>query len=131
MNTNFKVIGLTRLRIESGSTAPKADALTTRPSELCYVFTGIKKLSQETFVTNEIIFRAPKLSHYFPSRQDWIEKHKSLEDRYDCLIKSRSLGFEGPSDEGVDSHSDEEQCCDVSEEPCLSILIRVSFHVRV
>ena len=34
MNTNFKVIGLTRLGIKSKSTAPEADALTTRPSEL-------------------------------------------------------------------------------------------------
>ena len=34
MNTNFKVIGLTLLGIESKSTAPEADALTTQPSEL-------------------------------------------------------------------------------------------------
>ena len=34
MNVNFKVIGLTRLAIKSKSTAPEADALTTRPSEL-------------------------------------------------------------------------------------------------
>ena len=34
MNTNFKVIGLTRLGIKPESTAPEADALTTRPFEL-------------------------------------------------------------------------------------------------
>ena len=34
MNTNFKIIGLTRLGIKPESTAPEADALTTRPSEL-------------------------------------------------------------------------------------------------
>ena len=34
MNTNYKVIGLTRLGIEPKSTAPEADALTARPSEL-------------------------------------------------------------------------------------------------
>ena len=34
MNTNFKVIGLTRLGIKLKATAPKADALTPRPSEL-------------------------------------------------------------------------------------------------
>ena len=34
MNTNFKVIGLIRLGIKPKSTAPEADALTTRPSEL-------------------------------------------------------------------------------------------------
>ena len=34
MNTSFKVIGLTRIRIKPKSTAPKADARTTRPSEL-------------------------------------------------------------------------------------------------
>ena len=33
MNTNFKVIGLTRLEIKPEPTAPEADALTTRPSE--------------------------------------------------------------------------------------------------
>ena len=33
MNTNFKVIGSTRLGIKPKSTAPGADALTTRPSE--------------------------------------------------------------------------------------------------
>ena len=38
MNTNFKVIGLTRLEIKSKSTAPEADALTTRPSELLYCY---------------------------------------------------------------------------------------------
>ena len=37
MNTNFKVIGLTRLGIKPKSTAPtEADALTTRPSELYF-----------------------------------------------------------------------------------------------
>ena len=35
MNTNLKVIGLTRLGINSEFTAPQADALTTRPSEQC------------------------------------------------------------------------------------------------
>ena len=34
MNTDFKVIGLTRLGIKSESTAPKADSLTTQPSDL-------------------------------------------------------------------------------------------------
>ena len=34
MNTNFKVIGLTRLGIKSKSTAPEADTLTTRQFEL-------------------------------------------------------------------------------------------------
>ena len=34
MNTNFKVIGLTRLGIKPKSTAPEADALTTGPYEL-------------------------------------------------------------------------------------------------
>ena len=34
VNTNFKVIGLTRLGIKPKSTAPGADAHTTRPSEL-------------------------------------------------------------------------------------------------
>ena len=34
MNTKFKVIGLIRLEIKPKSTAPKADARTTRPPEL-------------------------------------------------------------------------------------------------
>ena len=34
VNTNFKVIGLTRLGIKPQSTASETDALTTRPSEL-------------------------------------------------------------------------------------------------
>ena len=34
VNTNFKIIGLTRLGIIPEYTAPEADALTTRPSEL-------------------------------------------------------------------------------------------------
>ena len=34
MNTNFEVIGLTRLGIKSKSTPLEADAFTTRPSEL-------------------------------------------------------------------------------------------------
>ena len=36
VNTNFKVIGLTRVAITPDSTAPEAGALTTRPSELQY-----------------------------------------------------------------------------------------------
>ena len=34
MNTNFKVIGLTRLGIKPESRAPEVDGLTIRPSEL-------------------------------------------------------------------------------------------------
>ena len=34
MNTNFNVIGLTRLKIKPEFRAQEADALTTRPSEL-------------------------------------------------------------------------------------------------
>ena len=36
VNTNFKVTGLTRLGIKPKSTAPEADALSTRPFELYY-----------------------------------------------------------------------------------------------
>ena len=34
MNTNVKVIGLTRLGVKPESTAPEVDVVTTRPSEL-------------------------------------------------------------------------------------------------
>ena len=37
MKINFKVIGLTRLGIKPESTAPEADAVTTRSSELATV----------------------------------------------------------------------------------------------
>ena len=38
VNNNFKVIGLTRLRIKFESTASKAEDLSTRPSELLKTF---------------------------------------------------------------------------------------------
>ena len=41
MNTNFEVIGLTRLGIEAKSTVPEVDALTTRLSALLpYIVLG-------------------------------------------------------------------------------------------
>ena len=43
MNINFKVIGLTRLGIKPESTAPEADALTTRPSELYFLISTVSK----------------------------------------------------------------------------------------
>ena len=42
MNTNFKVISLTRLGIKPESVAPEADAFTTRPSELRFHLDVIK-----------------------------------------------------------------------------------------
>ena len=61
MNTNFEVIGLTRLGMKPKSTAPDADALTTQPSELlsgthafnCFV----KKLLWATFYGNLLLFK--------------------------------------------------------------------------
>ena len=47
MNTNFKVIGLTRLGIKPGSAVLEADALTTRPSELLvFIMSSNDKLFQ-------------------------------------------------------------------------------------
>ena len=43
MNTNFQVFGLTQLEIKPASTAPKADALTTRPFELSNIYPLIMK----------------------------------------------------------------------------------------
>ena len=43
MNTNYKVVGLTRLAIKPESTAQEADALTTRPSELLMFFVATLK----------------------------------------------------------------------------------------
>ena len=46
MNTNFKVIGLTRLGIKPKSTAPKANALITRPSAITEISSKtVKKVS--------------------------------------------------------------------------------------
>ena len=45
MNTNLKVIGLTRLGIKPESAAQEADALTTRPSKL-FFFKNASKLNQ-------------------------------------------------------------------------------------
>ena len=48
MNTNFKVIGLTRLKIKPASTAPEADALCTRTFELLNVYPLIMRNRQST-----------------------------------------------------------------------------------
>ena len=61
VNSNFKVIGLTRLGIKTQSTALEADALTTRPSELfigtCYNFTiNIVQWRYET-TANRLVIR--------------------------------------------------------------------------
>ena len=48
VNTNFKVIGLTRLGIKPESTGPEADAFTTRPSEL--LCTGYYHIADELAV---------------------------------------------------------------------------------
>ena len=44
MNTNFKVIGLTRLGIKPKATAPEADTLITRPSALLNTIFVKKKM---------------------------------------------------------------------------------------
>ena len=57
MYTNFKVIGLTRLAIKLKSTAPEADALITRPSELLSVilcFVVINPTLVKTYLVNII-----------------------------------------------------------------------------
>ena len=61
VNTNYKVIGLTRLGIKTQSTALEADALTTRPSELlirtCYNFTiNVVPWRYET-IANRLVIR--------------------------------------------------------------------------
>ena len=43
MNTNFKVIGLTRLRIKPESAATEADAFITRPPELLLIRVSFSK----------------------------------------------------------------------------------------
>ena len=51
MNTNFKVIDLTRLVIKPESTAPEADARTTRPFEL---FVGFGNTEQSEAQNNQL-----------------------------------------------------------------------------
>ena len=57
MNTNLKVIGLTRLEIKPESTAAKADALSTRFVELLPSPTGIfGNQLQESLQTTQKFF---------------------------------------------------------------------------
>ena len=55
MNTNFKMIGLTRLGIKPKSTALDANALTTRPSELLTFQFKIGKLTSKTSNKTELL----------------------------------------------------------------------------
>ena len=53
MNTNFKVIGLTRLGIKLEFTAAEADTLTTRPSKLSFVLYPIcRKINRCNLYSN-------------------------------------------------------------------------------
>ena len=54
VNSNFKVIGLTRLGIETQSTALKSDALTIRPSELLIGHAIISQLTSFNGVTKQL-----------------------------------------------------------------------------
>ena len=60
MNTNFKVIGLTRLGIKPKSTAAETDVLATRPSELLIKLAfrkgSIKDVEKGTYLRKESIF---------------------------------------------------------------------------
>ena len=57
MNTNLKVIGLTRLEIKPESTTAKADALSTRLAELLPSPTGISgNQLQESLQTTQKFF---------------------------------------------------------------------------
>ena len=58
MNTNFKVIGLTRLGIKPKFTAPEADALTTWPSELFLNPLGFVTSSQQCMLHSQAIAAA-------------------------------------------------------------------------
>ena len=66
MNTNFKVIGLTQLEINPKSTAPEADALTTRPSELLMPAMPTS-VTAPTLETNSDFNLSLCLSHVFLS----------------------------------------------------------------
>ena len=66
VNTNFKVIGLTRLGIKPKFTAPEADALTTRPSELlkhCKIFCTGCMFSKYSFSVNAQIQKQEMVSN--------------------------------------------------------------------
>ena len=71
VNTNFKVIGLTRLRIKPKSTALEADALTTQPSELsivfgCIVFGEALRISVKNYSkSTKMAIRACPFSNFF------------------------------------------------------------------
>ena len=64
MNTNFKVIGLTRHGSKPKSTAAEADALTTGPSELKKMMRIVQQLIElkfRNFRLNETISRSPRI----------------------------------------------------------------------
>ena len=54
MNIKFKVVDLTRLKIIPESTAPEANALTTRPSELPYTISQFAR--QKAYFAEIMIF---------------------------------------------------------------------------
>ena len=63
MNTNVKVIGLTRLGIKPEFTAPKTDALTTWPSELLtfiVFFPGFDRFYERTRKFTVRLFRTSR-----------------------------------------------------------------------
>ena len=58
MNTNFKIIGLTRLKIKPESAARKVDALTTRSSELLMDLNEKQSLKfQKSSILNYILYK--------------------------------------------------------------------------
>ena len=56
MNTNFKVIGLTRLGIKPKSTAPEADALTTY--KIVRIISNVKTNER---ITNNSLYKQLKI----------------------------------------------------------------------
>ena len=75
MNSNFKVIGLTRLGIKSQSSALEEDALITRPSQLlirtCYNFTiNVVQWRYET-VANRLVMREICGQYVFESMSEF------------------------------------------------------------
>ena len=74
MNTNFKVIGLTRLGIKPESSAPEADALTTRPFELSALPACAERLVENLRISTSEAFNVTDWEQYSVS---WLLNRRS------------------------------------------------------
>ena len=92
MNTNFKVICLTRLGIKSESAAPEADALTTRPRKLLSLVL-VEKCHFVFFIFNVFTITGYCYCNYsnideevYPTGWDYDKLHDAMKWMTDDMI---------------------------------------------